>query len=75
MLERLGCSLSMFYGEGEYVSSAREQRLLGVNSSLNYDINRNLKGSLVYTYSQRNSNFENAEYSKNTVFLGLTAGF
>ncbi|QII12815.1 hypothetical protein KsCSTR_34360 [Candidatus Kuenenia stuttgartiensis] len=75
MLERLGCSLSIFYGEGEYVFSSFEQRLLGVNSSLNYDISRNLKGRLTYTYSQLDSNFETAEYSKNTVFLGLTAGF
>ena len=75
MMERLGCSLSIFYGEGEYVSSSFEQRLLGVNSSLNYDISRNLKGRLTYTYSQLGSNSETAEYSKNTVFLGLTAGF
>ncbi|MBW7943463.1 MAG: outer membrane beta-barrel protein [Candidatus Kuenenia stuttgartiensis] len=75
MLERLVCSLSIFYGEGEYVSSSFEQRLLGVNSSLNYDISRNLKGSLAYTYSQLGSNSETAEYSKNTIFLGLTAGF
>ena len=75
MLERLGCSLSIFYGEGEFISSTFKQKLLGANSSLNYDISRNLKGRLIYTYSQLDSNFETAGYSKNTVFLGLTAGF
>lgn len=75
MLERLGCSLSFFYGEGEFVSSTFEQRLLGVNSSLKYDISRNLKGNFTYTYSQLDSNVETAGYSKNTVFLGLAAEF
>lgn len=75
MWERLGCSLSIFYGEGEYVSSTSEQKLLGVNSSLKYDISRNLKGTLTYTYSQFDSNVETAGYSKNTLFLGLVAGF
>ncbi|MCF6155175.1 MAG: hypothetical protein E3K36_07965 [Candidatus Brocadia sp.] len=75
MWERLGCSLSIFYGDGEFVSSTFEQRLLGVNSSLRYDISRNLKGNLTYTYSELNSNAETAGYSKNTVFLGFVAGF
>lgn len=75
VLERLGCSLSIFYGEGEVVSSTFEQELLGVNSSLKYDISRNLKGNLTYTYSQQDSNVETVGYSKNTVFLGLVAEF
>jgi len=75
MLERLGCSLSIFYGEGEFISSTFKQKLLGTNSSLKYDISRNLKGDLTYTYSQFDSNVETAGYSKNTLFLGLVAEF
>ena len=75
MLERLSCSLSIFYGEGEFISSTFEQKLLGVNSSLKYDISRNLKGNLTYTYSQFDSNVETVGYSKNTLFLGLVAEF
>jgi uncharacterized protein (PEP-CTERM system associated) len=75
MLERLGCSLSIFYGEGEFVSSTFKQKLLSTNSSLKYDISRNLKGNLTYTYSQLDSNVETFGYSKNTVFLGLVAEF
>ena len=75
MLERLGCSLSIFYGEGEFISSTFKNKLLGANSSLKYDISRNLNGNLTYTYSQLDSNVETAGYSKNTLFLGLVAAF
>ena len=75
MLERLGCSLSVFYGEGEFISSTFKQKLVGANSSLKYDISRNLKGNLTYTYSQFDSNVETVGYSKNTLFLGLVAEF
>ena len=75
MLERLGCSLSVFYGEGEFISSTFKQKLVGANSSLKYDISRKLKGNLTYTYSQFDSNVETVGYSKNTLFLGLVAEF
>lgn len=75
ILERLGCSLSIRYGDGVYVSNDYEEDLLIGGSSLTYQISRNLKGSLSYTYADLNNNVENGGYSKNTVFIGLTAGF
>lgn len=73
--ERFKTSLSVFYGEGEYISSDFTQKLIGGSSIITYDINKNLKGNLTYTYSQYDSNFEAAGYIKNTLFLGLTAEF
>ncbi len=73
LLERLKCSLSVFYGEGEYISANSEQKFLGMNSTLLYDITRYLKGNLTYTYSD--SDFEDSGYTRNTMFFGLTAGF
>lgn len=75
VLKRLGCSLSLFYGEGEYITSNLEQNFWGARSIFTYDINDNLKWNFTYTYSQADANFEGAEYTKNTVFLGLTAEF
>ncbi len=75
VLKRLGCSLSFFYGEGEYITSDLEQNFWGARSIFTYDINDNLKWNFTYTYSQSDANFETSEYSKNTVFLGLTAEF
>lgn len=75
LLERMNCSLSFFYGDGEQVSSNFEQRLLGGRSTLGYNISKNLKGDLTYTYSQSDTNSETTGYSKNTLFLGLAAEF
>ena len=75
LLERLGCSLSLFYGDGEYISSNSTQKLMGASPIFTYDINKNLKGNLTYTYSQLDSNFESSGYTKNTVFLGFVAEF
>lgn len=73
--ERFGCSLSAFYGEGEFVISGVERELFGGRSAFTYDINKNLKGNLTYSYSEINSNISAVEYTKNTVFLGLVAEF
>ncbi|HHT9138492.1 MAG TPA: outer membrane beta-barrel protein [Candidatus Wunengus sp. YC60] len=75
MSERFGSSVSLFYGSADYISSGFEQRLLGATPAFTYDINKNLKGNLTYTYSFSDSNIETAGYTKNTVFLGLTAEF
>jgi hypothetical protein len=75
LLERFGCSLSAFYGEGEFVISDVERKLFGGRSVFTYDINKNLKGNLTYSYSEINSNISASEYTKNTVFLGLVAEF
>lgn len=75
MLKRLGCSSSFFYGEGEEISSNFEQKLFGLSSTLKYNISRNLTSNLTYTYSQLDTDNEISGYSKNTLFLGLTAAF
>lgn len=77
MLERMGCSLSIFYGEGEDLAETFKQTLWGANSSLRYDISRNLKGNLTYSYStaDNGNDDENPGYSKNTVSFSLVAEF
>lgn len=75
MLRRLGGNLSFFYGEGTFIATDTERRLWGANTTVKYDISRNLIGTLTYTYSQSDSDSGAREYSKNTVFLGLAAGF
>lgn len=73
--ERLGCNLSLSYTDGESIPSNFEQKILGASSTLTYDINKYLKGSLIYAYSQADSVLETVGYTKNTLSLGLTAAF
>lgn len=73
--ERFRCSLSIFYGDRESLSFDYNQKLLGSRALFTYDINKNLKGNLDYTFSDADSNIDTAGYIKNTVFLGLTAEF
>ncbi len=75
LLERLQCSLSIFYGDGEFISSDFKTRLLGANTTFTYEITKILRGNFTYTYSESDSNLEDAGYTKNTVFLGLSAEF
>lgn len=75
LLERLGCALSLFYGDGEYVSSGYEREFFGGKVTFTYDINKHLQGNFTYSYSELNSNIREAEYNKNSVFLGLVAAF
>jgi len=73
--KRLAVSGSFFYGEGEYISSRRKDKLSGASLSLDYDLLHNLKGSVVYSYSEVSSTDNLQSYAKNVVSLGLGAEF
>lgn len=75
LLERLGCSFSGFYGRGEYTSSNITDKLRGVSVGFSYDLRKNLKGKLTYTYSKTDSTPASREYTKNVVSAGLSAEF
>ncbi len=75
LLERFKCSFSLFYGEGEMFPSNNKRRMTGINTTLKYDINQNLSGNFIYTYTHSNTGIETSGYTKNTIFLGLTAAF
>ncbi len=75
LLERLGCFLSGFYGEGEYVTLEITEKLWGANIGFTYDFMEHLKGNFTYTYFNKNSTVLTEEYSKNIIFWGLTTEF
>ncbi|MDY6934889.1 MAG: hypothetical protein SVZ03_11815 [Spirochaetota bacterium] len=76
MLRDLSLSLSAFYGYGEYTLSDTTTELIGVTTSLAYDIKENIEGSLVYTYTNNKAEgIETTEYSRNQVILMVTAEF
>ncbi len=75
MSERMNAYLSAFFGEGDYMASNREDRLWGANASLAYDLTKNWKGTLKYTYTDVSSTLNSQEYSRNTVQVGLALTF
>jgi hypothetical protein len=75
LLERVGLSLSAFYGRGKYISSVIIDKNTGSSISFDYDIKANMKGRLSYTFSNVDSTLESHEYSKNTVSADINAYF
>lgn len=68
-------SASAFYGRGEYLSLNIKENLFGGNVALSYDISKNLKGNLSYTYSGTASYTPEREYRKNVFSLGISTEF
>jgi len=75
LLQRLNIALSAFYGRGKYLSLDIKDDLFGCNAGLVYDFTEHIRGSITYRYSNAASTSRAREYSKNTVYVGLTAEF
>jgi hypothetical protein len=75
LLKRLFGSASVFYGRGEYVLSDIKDNLIGGYVALSYDIYKDFKGYLSYTYSQTISNVDARDYKKNVVSLKVSKEF
>ncbi|MCK5393845.1 MAG: outer membrane beta-barrel protein [Candidatus Omnitrophica bacterium] len=75
MIERLRCSLSAFYGEGDYISLRLKDKQSGISGTVTYDITENIQGRISYTYTNIDSTLNTREYSRNTLLLGITWKF
>ncbi|MFZ2602919.1 MAG: outer membrane beta-barrel protein, partial [Candidatus Omnitrophota bacterium] len=75
LLERLSCSLSGFYGNGEYITTVITDKLLGSTIGFTYDIKDNWKASLSYSFSKVKSTVRSREYKKNMASSAITATF
>ncbi len=73
--KKLSGSLSAFFGRGEYVAFKIKDDLVGITSALSYEIRKDVRGSLSYTYSQSISNVDVREYKKNAISLGISTEF
>lgn len=75
LLKNLGCSISAFYGKGKYTSLNIREELMGGEVSLTYNLKKNLRLDLTYSYSKTNSTDDTREYAKNKISSRLTVGF
>lgn len=79
LLEDLTTRLSIFYGEGDFVSTGITDRLFVANINLYYKIwehksGANIRWGMGYIYSNLNSTDQNRGYSRSSINFGLTAG-
>ncbi len=75
LTQRLRGALRVFYGKGEYQARDRRDELLGTSWNLSYDLNPHTIIELNYQYSTVDSNQNNSDYIKNTIFLGISVLF
>jgi len=67
--------MSVFYGQGRYNHLNVNENFTGVQTQLNYAINKNTNLSLGYTYSDSVSNSSGYGFLKNYVYLSVTINF
>ncbi|MFA5119400.1 MAG: outer membrane beta-barrel protein [Candidatus Omnitrophota bacterium] len=75
LFPRLALNFSGFIGEGEYASLGITDKLKGVSAGFTYDIKKNVRGNLSYSYSTTSSNRTDREYTKNAVTVGMQMVF
>ncbi len=73
--ERLNMTAGAFYGHGEFESSNVKDNFFGANAVLNYELTKNLKLSLSYTFNLVDSNNVFREYAKNTAMAKVAYVF
>ncbi len=73
--ERMRSTFAVFYGSGQYVASNTENDFLGANASLSYDLTKNWRGTIKYSYTNLDSTDQGLQYEKNVVFVGVTCRF
>lgn len=73
--ERLWANASVFYGNGEYQAVDISNNYAGARAGFAYDITKDIKANINYTYSNNDSNVENNEYTKNVIRVGARARF
>lgn len=73
--ERISMNLGLFSGGGKFIQGGTKETFNGASVAAGYDINENVKATISYMISQRDSSAAGDDYQKNTVSLGLTVKF
>jgi|CXWL01.1.fsa_nt_gi hypothetical protein len=74
LTERLHFNCGAFTGAGKYISGTKDD-LIGSYLGFNYEIRKNIKANMDYTYIRRNSSVAGQDYDRNIVSLGMTINF
>jgi len=75
LLERLGMTVSIFFGEGEFEARSINDTKIGVSTRVNYDVRKDMVAFLAYTYSEVDSNIDTRSYDRNLIEVGVRMTF
>ncbi len=75
LTQRLSAYMSAFYGEGRYDAIDVHTKFAGVQTQLNFAINKRTTLALGYSFSDSQSNSSSFSYKKNYVFLSVNVTF
>ena len=75
LAQRLWGSASAFYGEGEYEAVDITNNFAGISAGFTYDVSKDIKVSINYTYSNNDSNDISDDYTKNVYKIGIRGTF
>ncbi len=72
---KLGWNVSAFYGEGTYTVSKIKDKTSGINTGVEYSLNKKASLFLSYLHSNTDSNIDTRSYSRNMAQLGVKFAF
>jgi len=75
LLERLAANLNAFWGKGRYTEGGTKEDTVGVGAGISFEINRQMRFSLNYSFSYKTSDTLGDGYRRNAVTLGLRYEF
>lgn len=75
LLERLSMTASVFFGAGDFAAQNIADRQIGASTRLSYEVTKNARMFLAYTYSDLDSNVDTRSYVRNLVEAGIKVVF
>jgi len=72
---RITATVNIFYGNGDYISTDIQEKYTGASIGVSYELTKNAKLTLSYTFSKDDSTLPTNSYTKNVVYLGAIYEF
>lgn len=73
--KRLLSRVSVFYGDGKYIAADITDSLGGAKAGLSYELKKNMKLDVDYSYTKVISSDDSREFDKNSASCGLRMDF
>lgn len=73
--ERLQAIGSIFYGKGKHVTRGGASSLAGIDAGISYELMKNASLRAGYRFEMKNIINESGDYTKNTIYCGITYKF